>query len=298
MSGVIVGIETGGEHIVVGTARLDAPFALTSRWECKTASPEDTMKMIGEHIRTIDNIRAVGIAAFGPLDIEKGLVTSTPKLEWTNTPIVEMLREYLPEGVQIAMDTDVNAAALAEWNARDGKVKNLAYITVGTGVGAGVIVENQEVHGMLHPEVGHLFVAPAPGDTFQGTCPYHKTCIEGMAASRALAGRFDVVRENLSSVRDDNPQWAFVAHYLASACAALILTVSPQIIVFGGGILKRKILFPMIHKMLMQQLAGYISIPQVTDPEMIKRYIVPAALGDNSGVLGAILIADRALKAA
>ena len=202
-----------------------------------------------------------------------------------------------------AIDTDVNAAALAELHVHqeaarrrgDAKIpQNCAYITVGTGVGIGVVCNGCAVHGALHPEGGHVKVPRYQSDLFEGVCPYHGDCIEGMVSSGALAKRLGVERSALRAVDDSNPVWACIAHYIAAACAALVYVVSPEFIVLGGGIMNRKCLFPLVREQLRKNLAGYISMAQLR-PENIDRYVVPASYGSLTGVQGALALARRSL---
>lgn len=211
------------------------------------------------------------------------------------TDVVGPIKAAFGESVPIGFDTDVNGAAVAELAARP-NLSNCAYITVGTGVGAGIIVDGHPVHGMLHPESGHIMVPRADGDTFVGSCPFHGCCVEGMVASGALTKRLGIVREKLPEVPDDDPVWPFVAHYIAQLCAILVMTVSPEIIVLGGGIMKRKCLFPLIRIKMREILNGYIKTSQILDGDLIDSYIVPASFGSDTGVRGALELANMAYK--
>jgi fructokinase len=192
--------------------------------------------------------------------------------------------------VPVAFETDVNAAALAEaeWGAsRD--VEDSVYITVGTGIGGGVVVKGEAVHGLLHPEIGHIRVAhDLDKDPFTGSCQFHGDCLEGLASGPALSQRWGRPPENVPAT---HPAWELEAHYLASAIAILVYTLSPHRIVLGGGVMQQDALFPMIRRNVVRFMNGYIAKPQLR--EEIDRYIVPPGLGRYSGVLGAILLAGR-----
>lgn len=297
-----VGIETGGEHMVVAISEGDK---IISRWECATTSDsksviEKVIQHIKEESSKIGGIDSIGIASFGPIDPNPssktyGYITTTPKEGWRMTDVVGPIKAAFGESVPIGFDTDVNGAAVAELAARP-NLSNCAYITVGTGVGAGIIVDGHPVHGMLHPESGHIMVPRADGDTFVGSCPFHGCCVEGMVASGALTKRLGIVREKLPEVPDDDPVWPFVAHYIAQLCAILVMTVSPEIIVLGGGIMKRKCLFPLIRIKMREILNGYIKTSQILDGDLIDSYIVPASFGSDTGVRGALELANMAYK--
>lgn len=178
--------------------------------------------------------------------------------------------------------------------------QSCAYITVGTGVGVGVVCGGSAggpVHGMLHPEGGHVVVPRSEGDAFAGACPFHGGCVEGMVASGALTARLGVERCALRDVPDSDPVWTHVAHYLAHLCATLVYVVSPEVIVLGGGIMNRTCLFPLIRRKVREIIAGYVVTPQLA-PEHIDQYIVPASFGSDTGVHGALELARRALAAA
>lgn len=208
--------------------------------------------------------------------------------------------------VKWAFDTDVNGAAVAELRAQQRKAaergdarvpQSCAYITVGTGVGVGVVcggAAGGPVHGMLHPEGGHVVVPRSAGDGFAGACPFHGGCVEGMVASGALTARLGVERRALRDVPDSDPVWGHVAHYLAHLCATLVYVVSPEVIVLGGGIMNRTCLFPLVRRKVREIIAGYVVTPQLA-PEHIDTYIVPASFGSDTGVHGALELARRAL---
>ena len=282
---------------------------IVSRWECPTTTDskaviENVIRHIQEEAAKLGGIDSIGVASFGPIDPNPasktyGYITTTPKDGWRMTDVVGPLRAAFGASVPIGFDTDVNGAAVAELAVaaatRPG-LQNCAYITVGTGVGAGIIINGRPVHGMLHPESGHIMVPRAEGDTFEGSCPFHKCCVEGMVASGALTRRLGVPREKLPEVADSDPVWPFVAHYLAHLCAILVMTASPEVIFLGGGIMKRTCLFPLIRKKLREILNGYIKTPQIIEGDLIDSYIVPASFGSDTGVRGALELANMAYK--
>jgi fructokinase len=231
------------------------------------------------------------VASFGPVDLDPesptyGTITSTPKPGWAGTDVRGRLG--LAFGVPVGFDTDVNGAALGEhrWGAAQ-DVSTFVYLTVGTGIGGGGLVRGRPLHGLVHPEMGHMRVPhDRQRDPFPGICPYHGDCLEGLAAGPALETRWDQPGEKLSH---DHPAWALEAEYLALGLTNLILTLSPERIILGGGVMARRHLFPLIRTRVQRLLAGYVTAPAVLDE--IDRYIVPPALGDRAGVLGAIALA-------
>ncbi len=286
-------IEAGGTKFVcaVGTGPDDVR-ALT---RFPTTTPDETLGKTLAFFRAQEApLAGVGIGSFGPVDPDPGSATygyilRTPKPGWSNTDVAGTLRDAL--GAPVAFDTDVNAAALGEhrWGAaRD--VDTLLYITVGTGFGGGAIVRGRPLHGLLHPEMGHLLLPRAEGDVFAGACPFHGDCLEGMAAGPALERRWGQRAETLP---EDHPAWAFEAHYLAHALVNYILILSPQRIILGGGVMHQRHLFPMIRQKAQALLNGYVVKPQILDA--IDGYIVPPGLGDRAGVLGALALADAAV---
>lgn len=283
------GIEAGGTKFVcaLGTGPDDV-CALT---RFSTRTPDETLADAVAFFREQPEPPvAVGIGSFGPVDPDPasptyGYVTSTPKPGWAHTDVAGAIRDAL--GVPVSFDTDVNAAALGEhrWGAAQ-DVDTLLYITVGTGIGGGGIVAGRRLHGLVHPEMGHIFIPRAPGDDFAGDCPYHDGCLEGMAKGPALEKRWGRPGSDLLA---DHQAWAFEAHYLAYAVVNYILTLSPQRIILGGGVMHQEHLFPMIREKVGSILNGYVQTPQILDA--LDRYIVPPALGDRAGVLGAMALA-------
>jgi fructokinase len=286
------GVEAGGTKFVcaVGTGPADLRAVI----EFETTTPEETLRRtIGffEEQNTLEPLAALGVASFGPVDLDPesptyGTITSTPKPGWAGTDVRGRLG--LAFGVPVGFDTDVNGAALGEhrWGAAQ-DVSTFVYLTVGTGIGGGGLVRGRPLHGLVHPEMGHMRVPhDRQLDPFPGICPYHGDCLEGLAAGPALETRWDQPGEKLSH---DHPAWALEAEYLALGLTNLILTLSPERIILGGGVMARRHLFPLIRTRVQRLLAGYVTAPAVLDE--IDRYIVPPALGDRAGVLGAIALA-------
>jgi fructokinase len=243
-------------------------------------------------------VDALGVASFGPIDVHRasptwGQITTTPKPGWASTDLVATLRAAL--NIPVAFDTDVNAAALAEshWGAAIG-LETFCYITVGTGIGGGAIVNGQLLHGLLHPEVGHMRIPHDRGrDPFEGVCPYHGDCFEGLASGEAIRQRWGRSGEELA---DDPVVWELESEYLALGLMNVICALSPQRIVLGGGVPKQPNLLPLVRQRLMELLGEYFNAPELTQPDAIEQYIVAPGLGDLSGVLGAIELARSAAQ--
>ncbi|MCR6653033.1 MAG: ROK family protein [Cellvibrionaceae bacterium] len=232
---------------------------------------------------------ALGIASFGPVDLRRdsptyGFITSTPKPNWTDTDLVGYFQRAL--GLPIRFDTDVNGALMAErrWGAAQG-MENAIYVTVGTGIGAGVMVDGRLVHGAMHPEAGHMLVPRHPSDPFSGACPYHGACLEGLAAGPALQQRW---QQSPQSMPDHHPAWELQAHYLAIMCVNLALVYSPQRIVLGGGVMEREALLPMVRRAYLAKINGYLGDQHAE----MESFITGPGLGSMAGALGAIALAQ------
>ena len=286
-------LEAGGTKMVL--AVLDENQRMISREQVPTLTPEDTMpRMIG-YFKGF-SLSALGIGCFGPLDLNPaspafGSITATPKLAWRNFPLLSEFRKALR--IPAAIDTDVNGAALAE--ARLGAAKDVnscVYATVGTGVGAGLVIDGKPVHGLVHPEMGHILITPDESDPSpMGFCPYHRHCLEGMAAGPALEKRWGAPGKQLPI---DHPAWELESAYLAQFCYDAMLSFSPEKIILGGGVMQQKLLFPKIREKTAALLNGYVAHPCVE--EGLANYIVEPGLGTDSGILGAYLLARDALK--
>ncbi len=286
------GIEAGGTKFVCAVGR--GPGHIFAETRFPTTTPDETLKQtvdfFREHQQNHD-LSAIGIACFGPLDIQPnsptyGYITSTPKPGWANTDIAG----FISTGVElpVRIDTDVDAAALGEqtWGAGQG-LENLLYLTIGTGIGGGAIANNQIVHGLVHPEMGHILIPHNwQKDPFPGICPYHGDCFEGLASGPAIKARWGTAAQDLPP---DHLAWALEAHYLGLALSNLICTLSPQRIILGGGVMEQPQLLPLVRQQTLELLNGYVRSPAILD--QIDTYIVSPMLGNQAGVLGAIALA-------
>ena len=292
------GIEAGGTKFVcaVGTG----PDDIRAEIRLPTESPESTLGKVIDFFRQQQEdheIAAIGVASFGPVDPDPdsptfGYITNTPKPGWANTPVAPTLRDAFD--IPIGFDTDVNVAALGEhsWGAAR-EVDTFVYLTIGTGIGGGGMVNGQLIHGLIHPEMGHIAIPHDwDRDPFAGTCPFHGDCWEGLANGPALEARWGQPGELLPPAHE---AWALEAHYLALGVTSIMMILSPQLVVMGGGVMEQEHIFPLIHREVKSLLNGYIQSPTVL--EGMDSYIVPPALGGRSGALGAIALAERALQA-
>jgi fructokinase len=290
--GVLGGIEAGGSKFVcaVGTG----PDDLRAETRIATTTPEETIAGCLRFFAAHGPVAGLGIASFGPLDLAPGSptwgwLTTTPKPGWARTDLVSPFRRAL--GVRVGLDTDVNGAALAEhrWGAGRGR-DPLVYLTVGTGVGGGALVNGRRLHGLVHPEMGHLRLPrDRARDPFPGACPYHGDCLDGLASGRAIAERWGAAPEALP---DAHPAWSLEAEYLALGLVAIIAILSPERIVVGGGVMTRAHLLPRVRARVVDLLAGYVRSPAILTG--IEQYVVPPALGARAGVLGALALAAEA----
>ena len=292
------GIEAGGTKFNCIVA--ENPKHIIAEKRIATTEPEITMQKVYEFFRTSmqqENIKlqAIGIGSFGPLDLDPtssmyGAITSTPKIAWRNYNIKEAIETALE--IPAVLDTDVNAAALGEylWGAGKGK-QSVLYLTIGTGIGGGIIIQGEPLHGMLHPEMGHIYL-PISSDegAFRGICPYHGNCFEGLASGPALQAQWGVEAEELA---EDHPAWKREAHIIAQALCNYICILSLHIIILGGGVMQQKQLFPLIRSQVQTLLNGYVQAPSIINN--IDSYIVPPGLGNRAGVLGAIGLAQKAV---
>ncbi|MBV6715642.1 ROK family protein [Paenibacillus chitinolyticus] len=284
-------IEAGGTKFVCAIGSEDG--TVLERVSFPTTTPEETMGSVLSFFEG-KGIEALGVGSFGPVDPNKksptyGYITTTPKPHWGNYNILGELKKHFD--VPMEFDTDVNGAALGEatWGAAKG-LESCLYITVGTGIGAGAVVGGKLVHGLTHPEMGHIFVRRNAEDTYEGKCPYHKDCLEGLAAGPAIEARWGVKGTELGT---DHKAWELEADYLAQALMSYILILSPEKIIMGGGVMKQQQLFPLIHARLQELLNGYVQKEEVAAG--IADYVVYPQLGDNAGICGALALAARAL---
>ncbi len=289
------GIEAGGTKIVcaVGTGPAD----LQDEVRFPTTTPTETISQASDYFKTQakkEPLAAIGIASFGPVDPHPasetfGYITTTPKPGWANTDFGQAIQREV--GVPIGFDTDTNGAALGEhcWGAAQG-LADFIYLTIGTGVGGGAMVGGKLVHGLVHPEMGHIYLSPRNDDPSPaGFCPFHGHCLEGMTNGPALHKRWGQPAETLPP---DHPAWELEAHYLAMGLVSFICTLSPQRIIIGGGVMDQAHLFSMVRQKVQEQLNGYVQSPAIL--QNIDSYIVPPGLGSKAGVLGAIALAEQA----
>lgn len=289
------GIELGGTKVVVGFG--NGPENLSERIRIPTTTPAETLGTVATILAAEHRegaLTGIGIATFGPVRLDReasdwGHILATPKPGWTGA---DLIKPFSGLGLPIALDTDVAGAAVAEgrWGACRG-LSDHVYVTVGTGVGVGIVCDGGPVHGALHPEAGHLPTRRDPDiDPYAGCCPFHGDCLEGLVSGPALAGRLGRAGETIAQ---DDPVWAIVADYLAQLAASLTYVTAPSRIVIGGGVASNPYLLPLIRAELRRQLGGYLAA--LDSDEALATYLVPPALGDRSGVLGAIALIEDLL---
>ena len=293
---MIGAVEAGGTKFVCAVGNSKGQLLSEERFP--TTDPEATLAAMVASLRrqsaAAGPLTSIGVGSFGPVELDPasphyGFIVRTPKPGWAMTDLVGTLRREFD--CPVGFDTDVNAAAIAEhrWGAaRD--VDDLVYITVGTGIGGGVLVAGKPLHGLLHPEIGHILPRRHPLDTtFKGTCPFHGDCLEGLASGPAILARSGASLDRLS---EQHPQWEIQADYLGQMCQALVLTVSPRRIIMGGGVMSQTRLLPLVHGRLQHWLQGYIDRQDLLGPA--GPYIVPPGLGAQAGVLGALALGLQA----
>lgn len=281
-------IEAGGTKFVCAVG--DKEGNITDQVQIATTVPEETMAEVIAFFKQYE-LEAIGIGSFGPVDVNPesptyGTIMATPKLPWKDYPFLQTMRDTF--SVPVGFNTDVNAAALGE--ATYGAAKGLdscLYITVGTGIGAGAVVQGNLLQGLTHPEMGHILVRRHPQDTYEGTCPYHGDCLEGLAAGPGIEARWGEKGINLV---DRKEVWEMEGYYLAQALMQYILILSPKKIILGGGVMKQKQVFDFVYKYLDELMNQYVTLPEMAD------YIVSPGLGDRAGITGALLLADQALQ--
>jgi fructokinase len=286
-------IEAGGTKFICAVG--SGPGRLLSETRIETTAPDETLQQVIHFFRPAvieGSISRIGIGCFGPVDLDRGsstygFITSTTKPGWRNTDIVGRLQRELD--VEVAFDTDVNAAALGEftWGAGQG-FDPLLYVTIGTGIGGGLINDAKPLKGLVHTEMGHVRIPhDRDQDPFPGSCPFHQDCFEGLASGPAIGKRLGRSGDELP---DDDPYWQTEARYIALALQNFIVTLSPRRVILGGGIMQRNFLYAMIRAQVLQLLNGYVQHPDLL--QHIDEYILPPKLGTQSGVLGAIALAN------
>lgn len=284
------GIEAGGTKFVCVVG--DDTGAVRSKVRIETRDPEAT---IGSALDFFSEHRpdAVGIASFGPLELRRshpdyGKITTTPKPGWQGVDLVSAFGQTL--NIPVALDTDVNGAALGEWRWGAGRgLDSIVYVTVGTGIGGGAVASGRLVHGLVHPEMGHVGVRRQPGDDFAGICPYHGDCLEGMACGPAIFRRWGRQADELGELLEEAVD--LEAAYLASGFRQIVYILAPQRIIVGGGVSKLPGLLPAVKSRLVSEMAGY-----ALQPEHVGDFVVNPGLGDDSGVVGALALADLARR--
>ncbi len=288
------GMEGGGTKFACAVG--SGPEKIVEEIRFPTTTPGETL---GQAIAFFQKykVSAIGLAPFGPLDLDPASpayesITATPKPGWSGTNLLAGFRQAFD--IPLAFDTDVNAAAFGEfyWPPQNRGLDSLVYFTIGTGIGAGIIINGRVIHGLTHPEAGHMRLPhDRKKDPFPGICPFHKDCFEGMASGSALARRW---RKPAETLPENHPAWELEATYIAYALVNVILTLSPQRIVLGGGVMQHAALFPSIRSKVRTILNGYIASPVLAGT--MEEYIVPPALGRRSGVLGAMALANMLVK--
>ncbi|MGC9220471.1 MAG: ROK family protein [Solirubrobacteraceae bacterium] len=287
--GLVGGVETGGSWCVCAVGSCTGE--IVARQRLRTTTPEETLAAIISFFKQAPPVARIGVGSFGPVDLDPhsatwGYVMATPKPGWRHTSVARTLEQALK--VKVVFETDVAAAAVGEhrWGAGRG-VGSLTYMTVGTGIGVGLLLGQEPWHGISHPEVGHVRVPhDRSRDPFTGTCPYHGDCLEGLACGLALAARWGRPAEQLGA---DHPAWELEAEYIAAGLANLVFTVAPERIVLGGGVLAAPGLLELVRTRLEELLGGYIQSPALAPG--LEHYLVAPGLGDDAGVLGAMALA-------
>lgn len=280
--------EAGKDALGAGTENI------VDRMTISTETPEKTLPAMISYFKE-HQVDAMGIASFGPVDLNKdsktyGYIGKTPKKAWADCEIVGRFKREL--GVPVGFDTDVNGAILGEvtWGAARG-CDTAIYITVGTGVGVGVYCNGKLMHGLVHPEAGHILLTKHPADSYKGCCPFHANCMEGLASGPAIEGRWGSKAADLCNRKE---VWEMEAYYIAQAITDYILTYSPQKIILWGGVMHQEQLFAMVRTQVQEMLGGYVWHSSIT--EHIDTYIIAPGLGENPGILGAVRLGMLALK--
>ena len=283
------GIEAGGTKFVLAVG--PSPDRITARHTIPTRDPATTLAEAAEWLAGQGAITALGIGSFGPVELDRtsprwGFITNTPKQGWADCDIAGYFAGTL--GVPVGFDTDVNAAAMAEYAASDAEGASLAYLTIGTGIGGGLVVEGKPVHGIAHPEMGHIYPRRHPDDiAFAGICPHHGDCLEGLASGPAIIARWGV---SLSQLPADHPGHAIIADYIAQACHTLFATIAVGEVVIGGGVANTPGLIERVAERARELDGGYF-------PGGTRHRIIRPRLGSDAGITGALMLAESAAKA-
>ncbi|WP_408868746.1 ROK family protein [Brochothrix campestris] len=280
-------IEAGGTKFVCAVA--DENLQLLERISLPTTTPTETLAAVFAFFEP-HQLDALAIGSFGPIDVNEvsptyGSILATPKIAWQQFDLLGTLKRHFQ--IPIAFTTDVNAAAFGELKRGAARGKHsCVYLTVGTGIGGGVVMNDQLFHGFSHPEMGHILVKHHSDDAFAGVCPYHGDCLEGLAAGPAIAARF---QQAATTLPPEHEAWDIEAFYLAQAAVNYTLTLSPEKIIFGGGVMKQSQLYPKMRHYFNELMNGYVNTPP------LDQYLVYCELGDDAGITGALLLAKETL---
>ena len=282
-------IEAGGTKFVLSVG--DEALEIIDQLTIPTVSPEETMPLVIEFFKQFENnLLAIGIGSFGPIDVNPesstyGFITQTPKLKWRNYDFLGNIQKAFPN-VKTAWTTDVNASAYGEYAVRDG-VENLVYYTVGTGVGGGGVKQGKFVEGISHPEMGHIPVKKHADDSFDGHCPSHGDCLEGLASGPAVEARFE---KSAKDIPADDPYWDIQAYYIAQSAYTTTLLLAPEMIIYGGGVMKVEGLLEKVRLAFDKLNQGYMSTPD------LEKYIVSPKLEDSAATIGCFAMAKELVK--
>ena len=284
-------LEAGGTKMVCAIGNENGE--ILEQVKFPTETPETTMPQIFDYFKGKD-IKALGIACFGPIDLIKesptyGSITSTPKKGWSGYNIVNAAKEAL--GIPVGFDTDVNGSLLGEvtWGCAKG-LSDAIYLTIGTGIGGGVMSNGKLLHGMLHPELGHIRLPLVKNDPGKSVCPFHDNCFEGLAAGPSIQARWGAPAKDLA---DKQEVREIEIEYIAIALMSYALIISPKKMILGGGVMHQEQLFPLIRKKFKELVNGYILTKEMDD---LDNYIVPASLNDDQGIMGAVKLAMDACE--
>lgn len=284
-------LEAGGTKMICAIGNENGE--IYEQISIPTTTPDETIPKLIDYFRDKE-IDALGIACFGPVELDKesekyGYITTTPKIVWRDCNILGKMQTALD--CPVGFDTDVNGSVLGEVTFGQAKGKKcVLYLTIGTGIGGGIYINGELLHGMMHPEAGHVLITKRETDSYVGKCPYHKNCLEGLAAGPAIEERWGKKAYELA----DYPQvWELEADYIAQALADYVMILSPEMIILGGGVMHQEQLLPMIREKLKNYIGGYIVTKEL---ENMEHYVVSASLHDNQGIVGCLELGRRALQ--
>ena len=291
-------VEAGGTKFVCAVGL--GPEQIEEQVRIPTTTPTETIALVldffQQQIKSSGPLEAIGVGSFGPVGVHAdapqfGYFLETPKPGWQHIEFATVLSRAL--SAPVGFNTDVNAAALGEGRWGNGQgLDTFIYLTVGTGIGGGAVVNGKLLHGLLHPEMGHILIPhDRSADPFPGSCPFHQDCLEGLASGFAIEQRW---QQKAADLPADHPAWALEANYLAAGMVNFILTLSPQRIIVGGGVMGQPQLLPLVRTQVVQKLSGYLKVPQITNN--IDTYIVPPKLDNQAGIAGAFVLAQQAAE--